>query len=312
MTGKADSTRSLSTRSDPSRPAAASKRSPDAKPAPGLYLVATPIGNLGDIGRRALDLLARADVVACEDTRVTRKLLTAHGIQARLIAYHEHNAERVRPRLIEDIKCGKSVALVADAGTPLVSDPGYRLVTAAVAADLAVTAVPGPSAALAALLVSGLPTDRFLYAGFLPNKAAARRRALDELAPVKATLIVFESARRLPAALADMAGALGPRPAAVARELTKLHEEVRRDTLPVLAAHYQTAGPPKGEVVVVVGPPEDQARPLSDDELDEKLREALGRASVRDAVAEVARETGVPRQRVYARALALNAAQDER
>ena len=311
MTEKTDSTRSLSTRSDPSGPAAASKRPPDAPPAPGLYLVATPIGNLGDIGLRALDLLGRVDVIACEDTRVTRKLLTAHGLHARLVAYHEHNAERVRPRLIEDIKCGKSVALVADAGTPLVSDPGYRLVTAAVAADLAVTAVPGPSAALAALLVSGLPTDRFLYAGFLPNKAAARRRALDELAPVKATLIVFESARRLPAALAAMAEVLGPRPAAVARELTKLHEEVRRDTLPALAAHYGTAGPPKGEVVVVIGPPANEVRAPSDDDLDDRLREALGRGSVRDAVAEVARETGVPRQRVYARALALSAEQDE-
>ncbi len=267
--------------------------------------MATPIGNLADISLRALDLLSKADVIACEDTRVTRRLLSAHGLRAQLTTYHEHNAERVRPRLIEQMKCGKAVALVADAGTPLISDPGYKLVEEAAAAGLAVTAVPGASAALAALLVSGLPSDRFFFAGFLPAKAAARRKALAELAPVPATLIVFESARRLAAALADMATVLGPRPGAVARELTKLHEEVRRETLDALAAHYQAAGPPRGEVVIVIGPPAEKSTEIDSDDLDARLRQALAGTSLRDAVAAVTAATGLPRQRVYARALEL-------
>ncbi len=274
--------------------------------APGLYLVATPIGNLADISLRALDVLAKADLVACEDTRTTRKLLSAHGIKAALTSYHEHNAARVRPRLMEHLEYGKAVALVSDAGTPLVSDPGYRLVEAAIASDIAVTAIPGASAGLAALTVSGLPTDRFFFAGFLPAKAAARRRALGELAAVEASLVIYESARRLPAALADMAEVLGPRQGAVARELTKLYEEVRRGTLRELADHYGGAGPPKGEVVVVVGPPErGGGATLAAQDLDAKLAAALGRASLRDAVAAVAAETGLPRKRVYARALEL-------
>lgn len=274
--------------------------------APGLYLVATPIGNLADISLRALDVLAKADLIACEDTRTTRKLLSAHGIKAALTSYHEHNAARVRPRLMEHLEYGKAVALVSDAGTPLVSDPGYRLVEAAIASDIAVTAIPGASAGLAALTVSGLPTDRFFFAGFLPAKAAARRRALGELAAVEASLVIYESARRLPAALADMAEVLGPRQGAVARELTKLYEEVRRGTLRELADHYGGAGPPKGEVVVVVGPPErGGGATLAAQDLDAKLAAALGRASLRDAVAAVAAETGLPRKRVYARALEL-------
>lgn len=268
--------------------------------------MATPIGNLGDITLRALDLLAGADAVVCEDTRNTRKLLAAHGLRARLVPYHEHNAERMRPRIMEHLECGEAVALVSDAGTPLVSDPGYKLVREALARGLPVTALPGPSAALAALLLSGLPSDRFLVAGFLPARAGARRRALGELAPVPATLVVFEAARRLPGALADMAAVLGPRPAAVARELTKLYEEVRRDALPALAAHYRAAGPPKGEVVIVVGPPERAGAP-AEDELDARLRAALEGASVRDAAAAVARATGLPKRRVYARALELAA-----
>ncbi len=274
--------------------------------APGLYLVATPIGNLADISLRALEVLAKADLVACEDTRTTRKLLSAHGIKAVLTSYHEHNAARVRPRLMERLKCGEVVALVSDAGTPLVSDPGYKLVEAAIGAHVAVTAIPGASAGLAALTVSGLPTDRFFFAGFLPARAAARRRALGELAAIEASLVIYESARRLPAALADMAEVLGPRQGAVARELTKLHEEVRRGTLSELADHYGSAGPPKGEVVVVVGPPERGARAALDaQDLDAKLGAALGRASLRDAVAAVTAETGLPRKRVYARALEL-------
>jgi 16S rRNA (cytidine1402-2'-O)-methyltransferase len=277
---------------------------PRGAAAAGLYLVATPIGNLADITLRALHLLSKADVIACEDTRVTRKLLAAHGLRTPMTTYHEHNAERVRPRLIEHMKCGKAVALVSDAGTPLISDPGYKLVRAAAAAGIPVTALPGASAALAALVVSGLPSDRFLYAGFLPAKAAARRQALRELATVPATLIVYESARRLPAALADMAAVLGPRPAAVARELTKLHEEVRRETLETLAAHYAAAGPPRGEVVVVIGPPAEAAA-MDTGDLDAHLRAALATESLRDAVAAVAALTGLPRQQVYARALEL-------
>jgi len=267
--------------------------------------VATPIGNLADITLRALDLLGKADVVACEDTRVTRRLLSAHGLRARLTAYHEHNAERARPRLIERLKHGEAVALVADAGTPLISDPGYKLVAEAAAAGLPVFAVPGASAALAALLVSGLPSDRFFFAGFLPAKAAARRQALAELAPVPGTLVFYESARRLAASLADMAATLGPRPAAVARELTKLYEEVRREPLDRLAAHYRAAGPPRGEVVIVVGPPAPVTAAADADDLDARLRAALTESSLRDAVAAVAAATGLPRQRVYARALAL-------
>jgi 16S rRNA (cytidine1402-2'-O)-methyltransferase len=276
---------------------------PRGAAAPGLYLVATPIGNLADISLRALDLLSKADVIACEDTRVTRKLLAAHGLRTAMTTYHEHNAERVRPRLIEHMKCGKAVALVSDAGTPLLSDPGYKLVQAAAAAGIAVTALPGASAALTALVVSGLPSDRFLYTGFLPARSAARRQVLHELAAVPATLIVYESARRLPATLADMAAVLGPRPGAVARELTKLHEEVRREPLDVLAAHYAAAGPPRGEVVIVIGPP--VAAATDTDDLDAHLRAALATESLRDAVAAVAAVTGVPRQKVYARALEL-------
>ena len=305
MSAKSPSNPSSSRRSEPSRARRRSKPAEAGPLAPGLYLVATPIGNLADISLRALDVLARADLIACEDTRTSRKLLGAHGIQAALTAYHEHNAARVRPRLMERLKCGAAVALVSDAGTPLVSDPGYKLVEAAIAEGVAVTAIPGASAGLTALSVSGLPTDRFFFAGFLPAKAGARRRALAELAPLRASLVFYESARRLPAALAQMAEVLGPRPAAVARELTKLHEEVRRGVLPELAAHYRTAGPPKGEVVVVVGPPQEGPSPLAAEDLDARLRAALAGASLRDAVVAVAAASGLPRKRVYARALEL-------
>ncbi|MEX0760758.1 MAG: 16S rRNA (cytidine(1402)-2'-O)-methyltransferase [Tistlia sp.] len=275
-----------------------------------LYLVAGPIGNLADIGQRALAVLRGADLVACEDTRVTRKLLVAHGIDRPLLSYHDHNAERVRPKLIEAMTAGKTVALVTDAGSPLVSDPGYKLVRAVLDAGLEPTVVPGPSAPLAALAVAGLPSDRFLFAGFLPSKSKARRDNLAELAAVPATLIFFESARRLPASLADFAAVLGAeRPAAVARELTKRFEEVRRDSLGRLAAHYAEAGPPKGEVTLVVGPPAPPAAPDADD-LDTRLREALAGASLRDAVAAVSRDSGLPRRKVYERALAL-AAEEE-
>lgn len=251
---------------------------------------------------RALDVLARADAIACEDTRVTAKLMGIHGIRTPFVSYHEHNAERMRPVLIERMGRGEAIALVTDAGTPLVSDPGYKLVRACVAAGVPVTTLPGASAPLAALVLSGLPSDRFLFAGFLPNKSSARRTAIGELKSVPATLVFFESPQRLPDSLADLAELLGPREAAVARELTKLYEEVRRGHLPELAAHYAAAGPPRGEVVLVIGPPGAEETPGAAD-VDALLREALGRLSVRDAAADVAARTGLPKREIYARAL---------
>ena len=274
-----------------------------SKPAPGLYVVATPIGNSGDITVRALDVLRGADLVASEDTRVTAKLFMRYGIATRLVAYHDHNAERVRPGLLARLAAGAVVALVSDAGTPLISDPGFKLVRAAVAAGLPVTALPGASAVLAALVLSGLPTDRFLFAGFLDSRAERRRRTLAELAAVPASLVFFESARRLADTLADMHAQLGERDAAVGRELTKRFEEMRRGGLSALAAHYREAGPPKGEVVVVVGPPAEAATDTPT--LDDLLRDALAHQSLRDAADAVAKATGRPRREVYARALAL-------
>lgn len=280
-----------------------SKRPPHPL-APGLYIVATPIGNARDISLRALDVFTAADIIACEDTRVTGKLLALHGVDARRTPYHEFNAARVRPKLLERITRGEAVVLATDAGTPLISDPGYKLVSDAIDAGLTVTTVPGASAPVAALTVSGLPTDRFLFAGFLPPRRGARRKALAEFATVPATLVLFESPRRLAASLADMAAVLGPRPAAVTRELTKRFEEQRRGSLAELADHYREHGGPKGEVVVVIGPP---ASGTPDDaHVDNLLRDALEKQSVRDAVAEVAAATGVPRKRVYARALELS------
>ncbi|HEX9490514.1 MAG TPA: 16S rRNA (cytidine(1402)-2'-O)-methyltransferase [Stellaceae bacterium] len=270
-----------------------------------MHVVATPIGNAADITLRALAVLRGADAIACEDTRVTAKLLARHGIAAPLLAYHDHNAERMRPLLLERLRQGDAVALVADAGTPLVSDPGFKLVRAAIAEGLPVTTLPGPSAALAALVLSGLPSDRFLFAGFLPPKPAARRRTLAELGVVPATLIFFEGASRLAAALGDMAETLGDRPAAVARELTKLYEEVRRGSLRELAGHYAASGPPRGEVVVVVGPPPAEAPAMTEDALDAQLQAALAGMSLKDASATVAAATGLKRRDVYARALAL-------
>lgn len=271
---------------------------------PGLYLVATPIGNAGDITLRALAVLAAVDVVACEDTRVTGRLLHIHGLDRPLLAYHDHNAERVRPRLLARLAAGERVALVSDAGTPLVSDPGFRLVRACLAENVPVVPVPGASAVLAALTVAGLPTDRFLSTGFLPARAAARRRALAELAAVPATLVFLESPHRLAESLADMAAVLGNREAAVSRELTKRFEETVRGRLAELATRYAGTGPPKGEITVVVGPPAAAAVPEAD-AVDAMLREALAGASVKDAAAAVAAATGLPKRTLYARALAL-------
>ena len=272
----------------------------------GLAIVATPIGNAGDITLRAIEVLKSVDAILCEDTRVSPKLLARHGIRRPLLAYHEHNAERMRPLVLERLRRGESLALISDAGQPLVSDPGFKLVRAVLAEGLPLTALPGPSAALTALVLSGLPTDRFFFAGFLPPKTAQRRRELGELAAIPGSLIFFEGASRLPAALADMAAVLGPRPAAVTRELTKLFEEVRRAPLDELAAHYAAAGPPLGEITIVVGPPEAGAAPPSQ-AIDEALAAALAGQSLRDAVDSVAAALGLPRRQVYARALQLSA-----
>jgi 16S rRNA (cytidine1402-2'-O)-methyltransferase len=268
-------------------------------------LVATPIGNLGDITLRSLWVLGGADRILCEDTRVTGRLLARYRIEATLEPYHDHNADRVRPAILARLRRGETLALVSDAGTPLVSDPGYRLVRDAVAEGLPVTAAPGPSAAITALTLSGLPPDLFLFAGFLPPRQAARKKALAAWRDLAATLIFYEGPSRLAAALADMADILGDRDAAVARELTKMHEEIRRGRLSALAAHYREAGAPRGEIVIVVGPPDAEAAPLSEAELDRRLADALGRFSLRDAAALVAEETGLPRRELYRRALAL-------
>ena len=274
--------------------------------APGLYLVATPIGNARDITLRALDVLAGADILAAEDTRNTRRLLEIRGVRraGRIQPYHDHNGPVQRPRLMAALAEGRSVALVSDAGTPLVADPGYRLVEEAIAAGHPVTAVPGASALLAALAVAGLPTDRFLFAGFPPPRSAARRRSFGELADVPATLVFYKSPRRLEACLADMAAVFGAgRSAAVCRELTKRFEETRRGSLDALAAEYAGASAPKGEIVILVGPP--VAAEASVDTLDAALAAALDGQSVRDAAAEVALSLGLPRRQVYARALEL-------
>ncbi len=276
---------------------------PEHELAPGLHLVATPIGNLGDMTLRGLWVLRNVDRILCEDTRVTARLLSRFGIATPLDPYHDHNADRVRPAVLEALRRGEKVALVSDAGTPLVSDPGFKLVRAVLAEDLPVTAAPGPSAALTALILSGLPPDVFLFAGFLPPRSSARRRALQQWTSLAATLVFFEGPSRLAASLADMAEALGPRDAAVARELTKRYEEIRRGRLSELAAHYQAAGPPRGEAVIVVGPPEPAAP--ADADIEARLGQLLEAHSLRDAVARLASETGLARRALYDRALAL-------
>jgi len=280
---------------------------PAATLSPGLYVVATPIGNLADVTLRALAILAGADGILAEDTRVSRALLARYAIETPLSPYHEHNAAEARPRALRRIAEGQALALISDAGTPLISDPGYKLVAEAIAQGFAVAVAPGPSAALAALCVAGLPTDRFYFEGFLPPRQAARRERLNALAAVPGALIFYEAPGRLAETLADLALELGDRPAAVARELTKLHEEVRRGSLEALAAEYSAGEPPRGEIVIVVGPAE--ARPaVSEAALDREIAEQLMKLSVRDAAAAVAAKHGLPRRQVYARALALTGA----
>lgn len=271
--------------------------------APGLYVVATPIGNLKDMTLRAQDILRAADIIACEDTRVSRKLLAHYGIKAHTTSYHDHNADKKCPELLEQLQNGKIVALISDAGTPLISDPGYKLVREAGLLGIKVIPIPGASSVIAALSVSGLPTDRFLFAGFLPAKATARRKEIEELSAIPATIALFESVHRLPETLQDLAQRMGERQAVIARELTKLHEELRRGTLAELAEYYAATGEPKGEAVIIIEPPATSV-PSSID-VEDLLCECLKTLSVKDAAAKVAKMTGMPRQEVYAQALRL-------
>lgn len=270
----------------------------------GLYIVATPIGNARDITLRALDVLTNADLVLCEDTRVTSKLFARHSISNTLMAYHEHNAKHVRPEIIKRLKNGGTVALVSDAGTPLVSDPGYRLVESCIEEGITLTTIPGASAVLSALVLSGLPTDRFFFHGFLPNKTVGRQKALAEIKDVPGSLVFLESAKRLAASLSDMAEVLGPRPVAVTRELTKIYEEIKRGSLEHLSQFYRENGPPKGEVTIVVGPPQPVKAPVGD-ELDALISDALSRFSVKEVARQISLETGLAKRLIYNRALEL-------
>jgi 16S rRNA (cytidine1402-2'-O)-methyltransferase len=277
--------------------------------APGLYVMATPIGNARDVTLRALDVLKACDAIAAEDTRVTSKLLAIYGISKPLFPYNDHNAAQARPRLLARLRAGARVALVSDAGTPLVSDPGYKLVRDAISEGLPIHAIPGVSAVLAALVLAGLPTDRFLFAGFLPPKGGERRSALAELMTVPATLVFFESPQRLAESLADMEAVLGKRPAVVTRELTKLHEERRHGDLASLAAMYSAEPAPKGEVTIVVGAPPPGEPDFA--KAEALLGAALEFMPVRAAADLVANALDLPRRALYARALALKTSRDE-
>lgn len=269
---------------------------------PGLYIVATPIGNLSDLSPRAAAILAQADVIAVEDSRVTAKLLNHIGVKRPMLAYHDHVAAGVRPALVARM-ADEAVVLVSDAGTPLISDPGYKLVRDARAAGRHIVTIPGPCAAIAALTLAGLPTDRFLFLGFLPEKAKAQGEAIAEIAAVRATLVLYESGKRLGKTLVALERGLGDRPAAVAREISKLYEDCIDGTLASLASHYATIQP-KGEIVIIIGPPL-AAAPVSEADSDAALREALNRLSPAKAASEVARRLGLDRRTLYERAMAL-------
>ena len=276
------------------------------KPEPlrsGLYLVATPIGNLRDISLRALDVLKSADVVICEDTRVTRKLLNAYQISARVQVYNDHSNDDKRKAITDLIQEGKAIALLSDAGMPMISDPGYKLVQDCRNEDLYVTTVPGANAPLSALQLSGMPSDKFCFLGFLPSKRNARQKTLSEWMNVKASLVAFETAPRLIACLEDISTALGAREVAVVREITKLYEEVRKDKADVLIEHYRENGPPKGEIVLVIAPPEDQE--ISKEDINDLLKDALKTMRVKDAASFVAEQTGRKKSDLYGMALKL-------
>jgi len=274
------------------------------KLAAGLYVTATPIGNMADMSFRARAVLEGADIIACEDSRVTGKLLARFNIKTPSISYHDHNEKKVLPQMMERLGAGQIVALVSDAGTPLISDPGYHLVRSAQQAGIFVCSIPGASAILAALASAGLPTDRFMFAGFLPSRSQARRTCLKDFVALKATLVFYESPNRLKDSLQDMLEILGDREAAICRELTKLYEEIRRGSLADLVQHYRQADRPKGEIVVVVGPPQETKAPAS--QLDEALIAALETLSVKEAVASVTFTTGLKRKQVYQRALEIS------
>ncbi len=272
----------------------------------GLYLVATPIGNLGDITFRALEILKRADVILCEDTRTSGKLLSRYGVKTKRIAYHEHNAAKMRPEIMERLGKGQGLALISDAGTPLINDPGYKLVRDCKAEGFNVTAAPGASSPIVALILSGLPSDHFFYAGFLPPKTMARQKELSRFTAIPGSLIFLESPKRLAASLADMARVLGEsREAAVTRELTKMFEEVRNGTLDELAAHYEEAGAPKGEIVIIVGPANEADNEPSPEDIDARLLDLINTHRTKDAADILARETGLKKRDLYNRALEL-------
>jgi len=274
----------------------------------GLYIIATPIGNIEDITLRALNILKQVDLIACEDTRVSGKLTSYYDIEAQKIPYHDHNAEEMRPKLIAQLNEGKRIALISDAGMPLISDPGYKLVAQCAEENIPMTCIPGASASLTALVLSGLPTDKFMFAGFLPSKSAARRTALTEVKAVPASLIFYETGPRLAESLEDMQAVLGDRPAAVARELTKKFEEVQRGLFSTLIKHYQAIEEPRGEIVVIVGAPiEGQGEQWTDEVLDALLLKMIDEEgmSVKDASAFVAAKSGLKKRDVYQRALLL-------
>jgi 16S rRNA (cytidine1402-2'-O)-methyltransferase len=299
------------TQNEPDSPEAFAKDEEDIRRQmrPGLYLVATPIGNLRDITLRALDTLKGADLIACEDTRVSGKLLQAYDIKKKLVPYHDHNADQQRPKLMAEIAAGARVALISDAGMPLISDPGYKLVRESVAAGLYVTSLPGANAPLMALQLSGLPSDGFAFLGFLPPKSAARKEQLRPWKNASVSLILFESAPRLEDCLADIWEVFGDREIAVARELTKMFEEVRRGPVSTLLDAIRRGGPPKGEIVLVIG--RGAERQATDEELDAMLRREMQSASLREAAHAVAAATGLAKKDVYARALQLRDREEE-
>ena len=272
--------------------------------APGLYLVATPIGNLGDITVRALATLASAETVLCEDTRTSSKLMARYGIKARLEPYHEHNAAKARPHILERLKAGAAIALISDAGTPLISDPGYRLVSETVALGIAVTSCPGPSAVMAGLAISGLPTDRFLFLGFLPVKSGERQRLFEEMKAVRATLVFFESPHRIVETLAEMSAALPGRAVCVTRELTKLHEEAIRGSAAEVGAALASRPAVKGEITLILGPPPEETHAATDNDVEDAITAALLAMPASKAAADVAKRFGLAKADVYAQILA--------